>query len=186
MVWALSKWATYLDGRDDTTILVDHKALLFLRHNQYADASGKLTRWFTYIDTFRPQFIHRAGKDHADCDAFTRMYEGDPDIVWDQQDPTADWIFEVLDRYLEKTAKVQLLNFGGPSGGSGFNRNHSTTLVEPESLADYPRQNGDVVVAVPPSTRQLIAPMFNSLRESGAKWAVWCHKLPISQSQMSN
>ena len=174
VVWALGKWATYLDGREDTTILVDHKALLFLRHNQYADASGKLTRWFTYIDTFRPKFIHRAGKDHADCDAFTRMYEGDPDIIWDQQDSTADWIFDVLDRYLEKTAKVQLLNFGGPSGGNGFNKNRSTTMVEPEALADYPRQQGDVIVAVPPSTRRLIAPMFNSLKESGAKWAVWC------------
>ena len=174
VVWALTKWSQYLDGRTDTTILVDHKALLFLRHNQYSDASGKLTRWFTYIDTFQPKFVHRAGKDHADCDALTRMYEGDPDIIWDQQDPTADWIFDVLDRYLNSKTKVQMIDFKGPIGSAEFNNKHDTTLVQPQCLRDYPRALGDVVVGVPPSTRQLIAPMFSDLKESGARWAVWC------------
>ena len=174
VVWALTKWSQYLDGRTDTTILVDHKALLFLRHNQYSDASGKLTRWFTYIDTFQPKFVHRAGKDHADCDALTRMYENDPDIIWDQQDPTADWIFDVLDEYLDTNTKLQMINFKGPIGSVDFNTKHETTLVEPQCLRDYPRALGDVVIGVPPSTRQLIAPMFSDLRESGARWAVWC------------
>ena len=174
IVWALRKWRRYLEGRSDTKVITDHKALLFIRHNQYSDASHKLIRWMTFIDTFDVKFEHRHDVDHGDCDALTRMYEGDPDIVWSPEDPTADWVFDLLADYLPAGTHIQCVDTGGPKGSTKFNEDFRGTLVQPEQIRHYPKTANTVVMAVPPSTRAIIKPLFEDLYELKCSWAVWC------------
>lgn len=174
IVWALKKWRRYLEGRHDTKVITDHKALLFIRHNQYSDASHKLIRWMTFIDTFDVKFEHRHDVDHGDVDALTRMYEGDPDIVWSPEDPTADWIFDLLADYLPKETNIQSVDLGGPTGSTDFNTKFRSTSVAPDQIRHYPKSENTVMLAVPPSTRAIIKPMFEDLYELKCKWAVWC------------
>ena len=174
IVWALRKWRRYLEGRHDTKVITDHKALLFIRHNQYSDASHKLIRWMTFIDTFDVKFEHRHDIDHGDVDALTRMYEGDPDIVWSPEDPTADWIFDLLADYLPTETNIQSVDLGGPKGSTEFNRRFRATSVSADQIKHYPKSENTVILAVPPSTRAVIKPMFEDLYELDCKWAVWC------------
>ena len=174
VVWALEKWKRFIEGREDTRVIVDHKSLLYLKHNKFADASGKIARWMVFIDTFDIEFKHRHGIDHADCDALTRMYEGDPDITWEPADPTADWIFDVLGKYIPEGRNVQQVDFGGPMGSGEFKESRNSMTIDDSQILHYPRAKSEIVVAVPPSTRNVIAPLFANLRDSGASWAVWC------------
>ena len=55
VVWALGKWSRFVDGRQNTRIITDHKALLFCKHNRLADANGKLSRWlFSLTESPQP------------------------------------------------------------------------------------------------------------------------------------
>ena len=174
IVWALKKWRRYIEGRHDTTVITDHKALLFIRHNQYSDASHKLIRWMTFIDTFDVKFIHRHDVDHRDVDALTRMYEGDPDIIWSPEDPTADWMFDLLADYLPKDTQIQFVDTGGPRGSTKFNKEFKSTLIQGNQIKHYPKSDSTVLVAVPPSTRAVIKPLFEDMYELNCRWAVWC------------
>ena len=185
IVWALKKWRRYLEGRHDTNVITDHKALLFIKHNQYSDASHKLIRWMTFIDTFDVKFEHRHDVDHGDVDALTRMYEGDPDIVWSPEDPTADWIFDLLADYLPEGTEIQSVDLGGPTGSTKFNKKFRATSVPPDQIRHYPKSDNTVMLAVPPSTRAIIKPMFEDLYALQCKWAVWCPLKVLQASYFS-
>ena len=102
------------------------------------------------------------------------MYEGDPDIIWEPEDPTADWIYDILETYLPKDIHIQQVDFGGPLGSQEFRKNRTAITIHNSEVLHYPRNKSEIVVAVPPSSRQLIAPLFADLRDSAASWAVWC------------
>ena len=174
VVWALEKWKRFIEGREDTKVIVDHKSLLYLKHNKFADASGKIARWMVFLDTFNIHLQHRHGDEHADCDALTRMYEGDPDITWEPADPTADWIFDVLQDYIPEGRNIQQVDFGGPMGSTEFKKQRNAMTIDESQILHFPRAKSEIVVAVPPSSRSIIAPLFANLRDSGATWAVWC------------
>ena len=162
-----------MEGRHDTIVITDHKALLYIKQNTLADSTQKLARWVAFIDSFDVEFRHRHDVDHKDCDALTRMYEGDPDIVWNPEDSTADWIYEVLDGYLGQNTQVYSVNMGGPTGSKKFHSKHNTVHIENSEIKNYQRGEKSVVVAVPPSTRSIVQPMFQDLYDVGGAWAVW-------------
>ena len=60
-----------------------------------------------------------------------------------------------------------------PQGPQKFREKRKSMKVGAEQILHYPRAQSEVVVAVPPSSRKLIAPLFADLRDSGASWAVW-------------
>ena len=135
VLYALQKWSRYLEGREGTKIICDHKALLWLRHNRYSDTSGKLIRWMAYVDSFNATFEHRAGKQHGDADAMTRMYDGEDDITWDQEDNSMTWMFELLAKYIPpEIRQITEVNFNGPVGRKHFvNEKYQHHMCKPEN-----------------------------------------------------
>ena len=180
VVYCLTKWARYLEGRKDTKLIVDHKALLWLRRNKYSDCSGKLIRWFAYIDSFAAEFEHRRTEDHGDVDGLTRCYEDVDDVRWEDEDTGAEWVYELLCRYIQgKFDLVREVRYQGPAGGNtleaqGFSH---VACVESEMTAWSGGDQADLcqalVVAVPPSNQVKLRNLFDGLRRKGCSWAVW-------------
>ena len=44
-----------MEGKSDTIVITDHKALIYIKQNNLADASKKLARWIAFIDSFDVQ-----------------------------------------------------------------------------------------------------------------------------------
>ena len=66
------------------------------------------------------------------------------------------------------------MDTGGPKGSASFNKKFGATLVTVDQIKHYPKTEDTVILAVPPSTRAIIKPLFEGLYDSECKWAVWC------------
>ena len=69
VVWALEKFAMYLEGFH-FKVITDHKPLTYLM--QLKEPRGKLARWRVALDNFDFQIQHRPGRLMAVADALSR------------------------------------------------------------------------------------------------------------------
>lgn len=70
VVWGIKMFRTYLAG-SKFTVLTDHSALKWLL--TLKDVTGKLARWAIYLQSYDFEVYHRAGKNHSNVDALTRL-----------------------------------------------------------------------------------------------------------------
>ena len=177
VVYSLQKWSRYVEGRTGTTVVTDHEALIWIRHNRFSDCSGKLIRWITYIDSFGIEFEHRRGKDHGDVDGLTRVYDGEEDITWEPEEQALLWMFELLVNYIPgKYGTVHEVNVRGPTGRSVFEGRFQYGRLSLAQLQDGREVAGspeDLVVAAPPGRRAILQALFEGLQTRRCAWAVW-------------
>ena len=173
-VFAFHRYRIYLEGRTDTQLYTDNMALTFLKANKYEDSSGRLIRWFQYLDRFQYKMNFRKGVDNADADMMTRAYEDDPGIT---EDPSANWIYVALHRHTSKITseetKVVELRFPGPSIKKGA-LPKVTTEVQPKDVVEASASWDDntFVVGVPPLRTAQMRTVLNALTACGS-WAIW-------------
>ena len=182
VVYALRKWKRYLEGRDGTRIVTDHKALLWLKNNKFSDSSGKLIRWFTFIDSFSPELQHRPGAEHGDVDGLTRCYEGEEDPEWEEEEQGVEWMFLILKDFLPRAVDtVQEVDYRAPKGERIFTKaGYGYERVAERDLKSFQSTDSTVVVALPPSKRDQIRNLLYHLRGKVGRWAIWA---PLSLMQ---
>ena len=171
----LYKWERYLKGRDGTTVFTDHQALIWLRVNKYSDRSGKLVRWFTYIDSFpNLQLEHRPGHLNPVADALTRMYEDETDIVWDPQNTHYDWIYNILfDNLPPKVTHICEVTFGGPTGQATASARNLPYRAVSHDRFDGKTDESTLVVAVPQPRRTDWGPFLRKVKRYTPTWSLW-------------
>jgi len=86
LVFSMHKFKVYVDGRTDTDVHTDSLALLFLRANKYEDNTGRVIRWFHFLDRFHFNLFHKRGVENTDSDFLTRAQEHQPTPI---EDPDA-------------------------------------------------------------------------------------------------
>lgn len=184
VVWALAKWERYLEGKSDTKVYTDHKALTWLRYNKYNDCSGKLVRWFSFIDYFNIDLIFRRGVDNGDADALTRMYENEEDITWAEPHPDQDWMFDALIKKIPSRIKTVFeLQYRGPKGAKCFKaKGLECHKVQPGKVKDCLASAETLVVGTLPPHRDKLKALFEDLHEKGNAFAVWA---PLTVLQAS-
>ena len=87
---SIEKFDTYLAGQK-FTVQTDHRALRWL--HQMKESNSRLTRWSLALQPFRFEVIHRAGRQHANADALSRI---DTDPCFAQKKERGVWQTEHL------------------------------------------------------------------------------------------
>lgn len=90
IVFGLKKFHKFLHGRH-FTIVTDHKPLVSLFGSQKpanAMASARVTRWHMILSAYDFEIEHKAGSNHSNADALSRLPLDDEEKV--------DWLFDML------------------------------------------------------------------------------------------
>jgi hypothetical protein len=72
VIWAIKLFRCYIYGTE-FEIITDHSALQYLI--SIKDVNGRLARWAMYLQSYQFKIIHRAGKNHSNADALSRMVQ---------------------------------------------------------------------------------------------------------------
>jgi len=175
LVFAFHKFKTYIDSRADTDVHTDSMALLFLRANKYEDHTGRIIRWFSFLDRFSFNLFHKPGCENTDSDFLTRAQEANPSP---SEDPDASWIYQPLLKSVSDIDRIAELTFDGPRLWRDADRPQLTEAdvlpVEGNNAADSLDEWKDrLVVAVPPMKRARMCQLMRLL-EGVERWALWC------------
>ena len=85
---SIEKFSSYLLGRH-FVIQTDHRALRWL--NTMKETNSRLTRWSLSLQPYRFDVVHRAGRQHANADAMSRM-DGPPCSAQEKEgEIVTDW-----------------------------------------------------------------------------------------------
>ena len=72
LVYAIRHWSPYLRTQKFTAI-VDHHALVWLVTRPARTSNGRILHWIADLMEYRFDIVHRAGKQHVDADAVSRL-----------------------------------------------------------------------------------------------------------------
>ena len=72
LVYAIRYWSSYLKVQKFTAI-VDHHALIWLVTRPAKTANGRILHWISDLQEYHFDLIHRAGSQHLDADAISRL-----------------------------------------------------------------------------------------------------------------
>ena len=87
-VWTIKEFYPYVYGFP-FKLVTDHNPLISLR--SLKDVGGRLSRWIMYLQQFNFEIDYRAGKDHTNADALSRL-------------PPADGVMPVMEYHLGDAA----------------------------------------------------------------------------------
>lgn len=127
VVYCLRKFHSYIWGRQSTTLITDHKPLIYLLKS--SNLSNALQQWLDVLLDYNINVIHQPGIMHVLPDALSRMYESayaSKDTVWgtasnitfnivqDATAPTASdvIVIESIRTFKEPTSKRRLESGG--------------------------------------------------------------------------
>ncbi len=80
--------------------MTDHKALTYLV-NKF-NLSGRLVRWLLSIEEFGINIVHHLRRRHGNVDGLIRAYEGEGDVLKDDDIPNAKIITINAEEMLKK------------------------------------------------------------------------------------
>ena len=178
VVFALNRWRRYIEG-SKTRVVTDHAAILWLRWNKYKDTTGKLVRWFYFLDRFNISLEHRKGEELVDADALSRMHDYEDQYTgWGQEDPNFTWMYELIRPYLRKGSRICEVSYGGPSCVTRLEE-FDVEVAHSREIADA-MPEADTYVSCPDGKTGVIRKLTDKLEATKKPWALW---IPLSVVQ---
>ena len=179
IVYAFHRYRIYVEGREDTKVFTDSISLPYIKANKYEDATGRLIRWFSFLDRFRFEVTYKKGTLNTDADMMTRAYD---DTIELTEDPSAGWIFPLLHKYTvtgesKERLKVLEVKFPGPEtkGIQDKLRGWDITQATSSQVREHTQDTGGkdtLVIGIPPLKTALLRKALRTL-DQAQKWAIW-------------